>query len=225
MNPQTGAITRIIAVPAARYEGNEDGRGGYGAFLYDVVMDQYLAYNTDATHPMFVVLHHDGDNHGGGSEAYYHSNFQSMVNWAAGDADYDITTIEDYLQQFPPNTSDVIHTEDGSWAGADGGDPEFKKWLGDPNPSGWSPDRNSWAVITAAKNRVFMAEAIAPAANLQNVLTGTGTTNQWEVTAAVQDNETFEAGPATATAIAVTTLNGQATDAHQWLVNITLVQE
>ena len=57
------------------------------------------------------------------------------------------------------------------------------------------------------------------------LITGTGTTNQWEVEAAVQGRETFEAGPATAVAIARSTLRGQATDAHQWLVNITLVQE
>ena len=57
------------------------------------------------------------------------------------------------------------------------------------------------------------------------ILTGTGTTNQWEIEAAVQGNETLEAGPATAVAIARTSLNGQATDAHQWLVNITLVKE
>jgi hypothetical protein len=58
------------------------------------------------------------------------------------------------------------------------------------------------------------------------ILTGTGTTNHWEIEAAVQGNETFEAGPATATAIAVTSAGGgQATDAHQWLVNITLVKE
>jgi hypothetical protein len=63
VDPDTGRSRRMIVVPAARYEGNEDGRGGYGAFLYDQVMDQYLAYNTDADHPMFVVLHHDGDNY------------------------------------------------------------------------------------------------------------------------------------------------------------------
>ncbi len=178
VNPDTGAITRMIAVPAARYEGNEDGRGGYGAFLYDVVMDQYIAYNTDAAHPMFVVLHHDGDNYGGGSDSYYHHNFQNMVSWAGADPDYEITTVQDYLDRFPPATGDVIHVENGSWAGADNGDPEFKKWLGDPNPSGWSPDRNSWAVLTAAKNRVFAAEALAPAANMQNVMTGAGSNTE-----------------------------------------------
>ena len=58
------------------------------------------------------------------------------------------------------------------------------------------------------------------------ILSGTGTTNHWEIEAAVQGDETFEAAPATATAIAVTSAaGGQATDAHQWLVNITLVQE
>ncbi len=178
INPDTGAATRIVAVPAARYEGNEDGRGGYGAFLYDQVMDAYLPYNTDPAHPMLVVLHHDGDNFGGGSDAYYHHNFQNMVNWASADPDYDVTTIQDYLDRFPPAPSDVIHVEDGSWAGADCGDPEFKKWLGDPNAAGWSPDRNSWAVLTAAKNRVFTAESVAPAASMQNVMTGAGTNTE-----------------------------------------------
>jgi hypothetical protein len=124
---------------------------------------------------MFVVLHHDGDNYGGGSDAYYHHNFQNMVSWVAADPDYDVSTIEDYLERFPPDLADVIHVEDGSWAGADNGDPEFKKWLGDPNGGGWSPDRNSWAVLTAAKNRVFHAEAVAPVVSLQNVLLGAGT--------------------------------------------------
>ena len=178
VNPASGAVTQMIAVPAARYEGNEDGRGGYGAFLYDQVMDAYLQYNTDPQHPMFVVLHHDGDNFGGGSEAYYHHNFQNMVNWVTGDPDYDVTTVQDYLDRFPVAANDVIHVESGSWAGADCGDPEFKKWLGDPNPSGWSPDRNSWAVLTAAKNRVFMAESISPANNMQAVMTGTGSNTE-----------------------------------------------
>jgi len=178
VNPVTGQITRMIAVPAARYEGNEDGRGGYGAFLYDQVMDQYLPYNTDPAHPMIVVLHHDGDNYGGGTDAYYHSNFQNFVSWIGGDPDYEATTIQDYLDRFSPNESDVIHVESGSWSGADNGDPEFKKWLGDPNAGGWSPDRNSWAVLTAAKHRVFHAEAVAPAASMQNILTGSGTATE-----------------------------------------------
>ncbi len=163
VDPATGAITRIIAVPAARYEGNEDGRGGYGAFLYDQVMDAYLPDNTDPARPMFVMLHHDGDNYGGGSEGYYHGNFQNMVNWAANDPDYEVTTVDDYLERFPVPADAVIHIEDGSWAGADSGDPEFRKWLGgDMSAGAVSPDVNSWAAITAATNVVYRLEQADP---------------------------------------------------------------
>ena len=181
VDPETGAITRVVAVPAARYEGNEDGRGGYGAFLYDQVMDTYLPDNTDPNHPMFVVLHHDGDNYGGGSDAYYHSNFQNMVSWASSDPDYDVTTVDDYLDRFPPAANDVIHVEDGSWAGADAGDPEFKKWLGgDVTAGATSPDINSWAALTAARAALAQLEqfgAVNPAstADLNAILAGTGT--------------------------------------------------
>jgi len=178
VNPSSGATTRIIAIPAARYEGNEDGRGGYGAFLYGTVMNQYIQYNTDPARPMLVMLHHDGDNYGGGTDAYYHSNFQSMVNWAASDPMYDVTTVEDYLARYPVPTSDVIHVENGSWAGADNGDPEFKKWLGDPGTNGYSPDINSWAVLTAAKNFVFTADQISPVALVANILNNTGSNTE-----------------------------------------------
>lgn len=178
VDPTTGATQKIVAVPGARYEGNEDGRGGYGALQYKQVMDQYKRYNTDPNRPLLVVLHHDGDNFGGGSESYYHGNFQNMVNWAAADPDYDVTTIQDYLDRFPVPAGDVIHVEPGSWAGADNGDPQFKKWLGPRNAAGWSPDQNSWAVLTAAKNRVFTAEDKAPIGNLRNVLNGVGSATE-----------------------------------------------
>ena len=55
--------------------------------------------------------------------------------------------------------------------------------------------------------------------------TGTGQTNQWEVTAMAEGRATFEAGPATAVGLARSSINGHATDAHQWLVNITLLRE
>jgi hypothetical protein len=56
--------------------------------------------------------------------------------------------------------------------------------------------------------------------------TGTGTTNQWQVHATTVGKAVFASGPATATAIATTTAKGGVTtDAHQWLVNITLVSE
>ncbi len=163
VNPTTGVKKKIIAIPADRYMGNEDGRGGFGALNYEAVMSQLESYNTDPTKPILIVLHHDGDNYGGGSEGYYGGNFQNFVNWLqANPTRFVCTTIQDYLQMFPPDPNDVIHIEDGSWSGADNGDPEFKKWLGDPGANGYSPDRNSWGVLTAAKNLVHTAEQIDP---------------------------------------------------------------
>jgi hypothetical protein len=162
VDPASGAVSRIIAVPADRYMGNEDGRGGFGALNYEAVMSQMEASNTDPTKPILIVLHHDGDNYGGGTDAYYGSNFQSFVDWLlANPTRFVCTTIEDYLEMFPPDPADVIHVEDGSWSGADNGDPEFLKWNGDP-VNGYSPDRNSWGIVTAAQNAVETAEAFAP---------------------------------------------------------------
>lgn len=161
-DPATGQVKKIIAVPADRYMGNEDGRGGYGALNYDNVMSQLTSYNTDPNHPILIVLHHDGDNYGGGTDSYYGSNFQNFVNWLQTKPNqFKCTTIQDYLEMFPPDTTDVIHIENGSWSGADNGDPEFKKWNADYTNC-VSPDRNSWAVITAAKNYVKTVGQMEP---------------------------------------------------------------
>lgn len=180
IDPNTGASTSIVVVPGARYEGNEDGRGGYGAFLYAQVMDAYRQDNTDPQRPMIVVLHHDGDNFGGGSEAYYNSNYQNMVNWDAGDPNYETTSINDYLDRFPVPQDALIHVVDGSWAGADSGDSQFKKWLGgDVSAGSNSPDINSWAAVTAAHNVVATLDQVQPVdpaneASIRTLINGTG---------------------------------------------------
>lgn len=167
-DPETGQEFKMIAVPASRYLGEEDGRGGFGALQYEHVMSQFEPYNTDPNQPILLLLHHDGDNHGGGTESYYNSNFSAMVNWLQQNPDrFRVTTIQDYLDTYPPDPNDVIHVQDGSWLGADAGDPEFKKWLGDPGPydgadGPYSPDRNSWGVMTAAKNIVETANQVHP---------------------------------------------------------------
>ncbi len=159
-NPSTGVASKIIAVPADRYLGNEDGRGGFGALQYEAVMSQLESSNTDPNHPILIVLAHDGDNHGGGTDAYYGVNFQSFVAWLVSNPTrFVCTTVQEYLDQYPPNPADVIHVEDGSWLGADAGDPVFHKWNGEPDATGYSPDRNSWAIVTAASNIIRMAEA------------------------------------------------------------------
>ena len=55
--------------------------------------------------------------------------------------------------------------------------------------------------------------------------TCTGGAQQWEVEASIRGKETFEEGAATAVAVGRTTDRGETTDAHQWLINITLVGE
>jgi hypothetical protein len=59
----------------------------------------------------------------------------------------------------------------------------------------------------------------------RTLITCIESTQQWEVHASTQGPETFEEGPATATAVARTTELGETTDAHQWLVDIALVGE
>ena len=57
------------------------------------------------------------------------------------------------------------------------------------------------------------------------LLTSTGALQQWEVETVAEGRASFEPGPATAVAMVRTTIGGQPTDAHQWLVKITLVKE
>ncbi|MCH9699164.1 MAG: glycosyl hydrolase family 57 [Gammaproteobacteria bacterium] len=161
-----GKQHKIIAVPAERYIGNEDARGGFGALQYPSVLGQ--VYNRiaetgsfDEKHPPFFVLHSDGDNHGGGADSYYGHNTGEMVRWLQNDPRFELTGIEDYLQRFPPNPEHTIHIEPGSWSGADNGDPQFMKWFSRYDQS-YSPDLNSWAVLTAFQNLVYTLEDCQP---------------------------------------------------------------
>ncbi|MFO1112892.1 MAG: hypothetical protein U1E35_03135 [Rhodospirillales bacterium] len=129
-----GNSHRLVAVPAERYIGNEDARGGFGALQYGSVLgqvyDQIVATGTfDAKHPPFFLLHSDGDNHGGGADSYYHHNTGGLVEWLQGDPRFELTAIGDYLQRFPPDPARACHIEPGSWSGADNGDPQFMKWF------------------------------------------------------------------------------------------------
>ena len=161
-----GNTHKLIAVPAERYIGNEDARGGFGALQYaDVlgqVYDQVVSTGGfDPKHPPFFLLHSDGDNHGGGADSYYHHNTGRMVEWLNRDPRFELTTIRDYLERFPPDPAAAIHIEPGSWSGADNGDPQFMKWFSRYNEP-YSPDLNSWAVLTAFQNMVHSLEDAEP---------------------------------------------------------------
>lgn len=163
-DPATGAVSRIVVVPTERSLGYDD---SYGDRSPIPRLEQLEALNTDAAHPLLVVLAHDGDNFGASGSRYY----LETMRWALEHPDrYELTTIQDYLDRFPPARTDVIHVEDGSWAGADLGDQTFSKWLGPPYKNGvidfergFSSDWDSWAAIVAARNWVATARAVAPA--------------------------------------------------------------
>jgi hypothetical protein len=155
-------VHEIIGIPAERYLGNEDARGGYGALQYEQVMGQIYdqlvkTQSSDPKHPPFFILHSDGDNHGGGAESYYTSNTGRLVEMCQNDPRFQLIGIQDYLQQFPVDPENKVHIEAGSWAGADNGDPQFTKWFSMAEQE-YSPDLNSWAVLTALQNLVHSVE-------------------------------------------------------------------
>jgi len=173
-DPAAPAVYRIIAVPAARYEGNENGRGGYGAFKPENVWGSLISHNNDSNHPMIMVCHSDGDNYGMLNADAYHAQHGNFLEMCKSNPDFDNTTVQDYLQMYPPRTTDVIHVENGSWAGADAGDPEFKKWNGDTDGSGLNPDRFSWSVLIAMQNRVAHANAREAYSSTADIRSGGG---------------------------------------------------
>jgi hypothetical protein len=162
-----GTMHKMICVPAERYIGNEDARGGFGALQYPSVLaqvyDKIVADGSfDPKHPPFFLLHSDGDNHGGGADSYYHHNTAGLVRWLQEDPRFELTGVLDYLERFPPDPAKVVHIEPGSWSGADNGDPQFMKWFSRYNEP-YSPDLNSWAVLTAFQNMVHSLEDAEPA--------------------------------------------------------------
>ena len=59
----------------------------------------------------------------------------------------------------------------------------------------------------------------------ENLFKGNGNEEQWAVKARTFGRQRFEPGSATATALALTIARGgEVTDSHQWLVDITLVE-
>ncbi len=158
VDPASGTVRKIIAVPAGRYEGNENGRGGYGAFKPENVWGSQIAANNDAAKPMLLLLHSDGDNYGMKNADAWNGQHQAFVDMCNANGDFEYTGVQDYLSLYPPNQNDVIHVEPGSWIGIDGGTPYYEKWLSYEDRSGEMPDMWSWSVLVAAQNRVFTAD-------------------------------------------------------------------
>jgi hypothetical protein len=180
VDPQTQAISQIIAVPVAMAMSWQDGYQMYGTDDIDEI-----AWANDPNHPMIVVLGHDGDNAWGGGYSYYMESVPAFTAEAVSKG-YEPTTVPEFLADHPVATGDITHVEDGAWVNADGdfGSPQFINWnwpLYNASgqfdiANGWALDERNWAVITAAQNRVETAEQIAGGvsiANIQNPLQGT----------------------------------------------------
>ncbi len=165
IDPETGAASSIIVVPASQSLGWKDGYAPLGTADF-----ASLQTRNDPSRPMLVVLAHDGDNAWGGGYSYYMEATPNLVSAAAGQG-YIPTVVEKYLADHPVPAGDVVHVEDGAWVNADGdfGSPQFINWnwpllsaSGQIDvAAGWHEDPRNWAVITANQNRVDTAEQIS----------------------------------------------------------------
>ncbi|MFZ4581142.1 MAG: starch-binding protein [Paludibacter sp.] len=163
IDPSTGTAYKIDVVPMCNYISYLDGFGTHGTGDISSNIEPF----SNSNQPSIVLMAHDGDNAWGGGNSYYNESVNGFSH-AASSAGYEPTTIQQFLNDHPVPTSDVVHVEDGAWvnAGSDWGHPQYINWLWPLyststyrfNPDGWTEDARNWAVITAAENYVTMAE-------------------------------------------------------------------
>ncbi len=165
VDPYSGFISRMIAVPTAQGMSWNEGYGPYGFGEIDQV-----AWASTPENPLLVVFAHDGDNAYSGGYSYYNENVPNFCHQAQN-LGHHPTTVDQYLADNPVDPQDVVHVEDGGWVNADGdfGSPQYINWnwpLVDASgqfdiPAGWAEDQRNWAVITAAHSFVETAEQMA----------------------------------------------------------------
>jgi len=173
-NPTNIIVKKMTAVPAARYEGNENGRGGYGAFKPQNVWGVQIAKNNNPARPMLIVCHSDGDNFGMKNADAWHGQHGFFLDMIQSNPDFEHSTVQDYLDTYPVPENDVIHVEAGSWIGIDGGTPYFYKWVEENAVNGEHPDFWSWSMIIAAQNRVIHADRLNNSYSMNDVRYGIG---------------------------------------------------
>ncbi|MHC9542445.1 MAG: hypothetical protein AB9903_23280 [Vulcanimicrobiota bacterium] len=190
IDPVTGNEELMVVVPEERSLSSYIQKDRDAGKLQDIIT-KFQKYNTDPNHPLFVLYATDGDNNGSNSGEFHRNVPIDMATRYPNDVVF--TTVSDYLELFPPEKpklssgnegvkqyqgGDVVHVEDGSWWGANLGDPQFSKWIDDPAYTGYSPKNNSWATLTAAKNEVITADQLEPAGNTKesigNIISGGG---------------------------------------------------
>ncbi|MDX2176149.1 MAG: carbohydrate-binding protein [Candidatus Sumerlaeia bacterium] len=157
-------VRKMVAVPIDQAWSWNDGYRCIGSSFLDDINSR-----NNTNQPSLVVLGHDGDNAFGGGFSYYLECVPNLANDARNKG-YEVTVVEQYLSQFPPSTSNVIHVEDGGWVNADSdfGSPTFINWnypllssTGQVDPvNGWHEKIRDMAIFTATLNRVLTAQQI-----------------------------------------------------------------
>ena len=174
VDPETGTEYKLTVVPMADLLSYQNGYGTMGTG--DI--DSHIAPFDDPAHPSIVLLAHDGDNAWGGGFDYYNNSVPGFANDAASHG-YIPSTIQQYLDDHPVSSSDVVHVEDGSWINAanDWGHPQFINWLWpmytanyEFDPNGWTEDARNWAILVAAENRVITADELSGGSNIADIV-------------------------------------------------------
>ncbi len=168
VDPETGAESKMILVPSDQVLGWKD---SYSPWSLDLLNP--LNARNDPAKPALVMCAHDGDNAWSGGHSYYMEWVQNFASQASSRG-YEPTTVEQFLQEFPPAADDVVHVEDGGWVYADSdfGSPIFINWHWPPSYStssgnvvdpslGTSDKADNWRVIIATENRVKTAQQVA----------------------------------------------------------------
>jgi hypothetical protein len=169
VDPQTGTASTLMVVPSDQAFSWMD---SYGTWNLDLLAP--LQARNNPAKPALALFAHDGDNAWSGGYSYYNQWVNELAGQAGG-LGYEPTTIEQFLQDFPPATNDIVHVESGGWVFADGdfGSPIFINWHWPPSyaggnganvvdPSlGVSDKADNWRVIIATENRVKTAQQIA----------------------------------------------------------------
>ncbi|MCX6893910.1 MAG: hypothetical protein NTZ16_00020, partial [Verrucomicrobia bacterium] len=168
VDPDTGAESKLIVVPSDQVLGWKDSYS-----QWDLNLINAIAARNDPAKPSLVLCAHDGDNAWSGGSSYYNEWVPNMAGQAASRG-YEPTTVEQFISEFSPSPSDVVHVEDGGWVYADGdmGSPIFANWHWPPSIVGSSPNivdpslgvsdkADNWRVIIATENRVKTAQQIS----------------------------------------------------------------
>jgi hypothetical protein len=168
VDPNTGNASTIILAPSDQVFGWKDSYS-----TWDLGLIAPLAAVNNPAKPALVLCAHDGDNAWSGGSSYYQQWVGQMAGTAVSDG-YEPTTIEQFINDFPPATNDVVHVEDGGWVFADGdmGSPSFINWNWPPSYTtnganvvdpglGVTSKGDNWRVIIATENRVKTAQQIA----------------------------------------------------------------